>query len=137
MLPPVRQLFPIPMDDVDPAASYAADDRTGPRWVLVNMITTVDGATTVAGRSGGLGGPADKRVFAAIRSVADVILVGAGTVRAENYGPDRRLAIVTASLDLEPDARVFTGDVPPTVLTTSDADPGRRTALAGVANIVD
>jgi len=137
MLPLVRLLFPNPADDVDVAALYRDAERPRSPWVLVNMISTVDGATAVGGKSGGLGGPADKKVFAAVRSVADVILVGAGTVRAENYGPDRRLAIVTASLDLEPDARVFAGEVPPTVLTSSDADPARRAALAGVANIVD
>ena len=139
MLPFVRQLFPIPLDDVDVEAVYAADDRPGPRWVLVNMISTVDGATAVAGRSGGLGGPSDKRVFAAIRSRADVILVGAGTVRAENYGPprtDARLAIVTARLDLSPDARVFEGGFRPTVLTTSQADANRRAALSEVADVV-
>src|SRR5436309_584925 len=110
MLPPVRQLFPIPLDDVDPVVCYRGDDRTGSPWVLLNMITTADGATAIDGRSGGLGGRADKQVFAALRSVADVILVGAGTVRVENYGPPKgaaRLAIVTAKLDLEPTARVF------------------------------
>jgi len=136
MLPPVRMLFPNPADDVDVAAVYASAERPRSPWVLVNMISTVDGATAIGGKSGGLGGPADKTVFGAIRSLADVILVGAGTVRAENYGPDARLAIVTASLDLEPDARVFTGSVPPTVLTTAEADPARRDALAGVANVV-
>lgn len=136
MLPLVRMLFPNPEDDVDVAATYAGADRPRSPWVLVNMISTVDGATSVGGKSGGLGGPADKRVFAAIRSLADVILVGAGTVRAENYGPDPRLAIVTASLDLDPDARVFTGAAPPTVLTSADADPARRDALAAVANVV-
>jgi len=139
MLPPVRQLFPIPADDVDVEAVYAGDDRPGARWVLVNMISTVDGATAVAGRSGGLGGPADKRVFAAIRSLADVILVGAGTVRAENYGPpqtDTRLAIVSARLELPPDSRVFAGGFRPTVLTTGRADPAQRAALAEVADIV-
>ena len=136
MLPPVRMLFPNPADDVDVAAIYASAERPRSPWVLVNMISTMDGATAIGGKSGGLGGPADKRVFAAIRSIADVILVGAGTVRAENYGPDARLAIVTASLDLEPGARVFQGDARPTVLTSSDADPARRDALAAVANVV-
>lgn len=139
MLPPVRQLFPIPREVIDPREVYAADERAGPRWVVVNMISTLDGATAVDGKSGGLGGPADKRVFAAIRSLADVILVGAGTVRAENYGPPRsgaRLAIVTASLELGRDAPVFGGDERPLVLTTSDADPERRDELAEVAEVV-
>ena len=60
---------------------------TGRPWVLVNMVASIDGATAVDGRSGGLGGPGDKAVFHALRAVADVILVGAGTVRAEHYGP--------------------------------------------------
>ena len=53
------------------------------------MVASVDGAVTVEGRSGGLSGPGDKAIFFALRSIADVILVGAGTVRAENYGPPR------------------------------------------------
>jgi riboflavin biosynthesis pyrimidine reductase len=106
---------------------------------MINMITSVDGATAVNGRSGALGGPADKRVFAAIRSVADVILVGAGTVRAENYGPPTvpaRLAIVTAKLDLAPDAKVFSNGYRPIIVTTEDADATRRAALERVADVI-
>jgi riboflavin biosynthesis pyrimidine reductase len=139
MLPPVRQLFPISLDEVDPATCYATEDRTTSPWVLINMIATLDGATAIEGRSGGFGGPADKMVFAAIRALADVILVGAGTVRAENYGPPKvpaRLAIVSASLDLAVDARVFSDGYRPTVITTSEADPTRRRALERVADVV-
>jgi riboflavin biosynthesis pyrimidine reductase len=139
MLPPVRQLFPIPRDDVDPLGCYRAEDRTGSPWVLISMISTIDGATAIDGRSGGLGGPADKAVFGAVRSLADVILVGAGTARAENYGPPRvsaRLAIVSASLDLATDAKVFADGYRPVVITTSDADPTRRAALEQVADVV-
>jgi len=133
----MRLLFPNSADDVDVATLYSSAERPRSPWVLVNMISTIDGATAIGGMSGGLGGPADKRVFTAIRSVADVILVGAGTVRAENYGPDPRLAIVTASLDLDPHSRVFSGDARPTVLTSSDADAARRDALSAAANIVE
>ncbi|MEY2450847.1 MAG: hypothetical protein QOD92_421 [Acidimicrobiaceae bacterium] len=139
MLPPVRQLFPISLDDVDPGPCYASENRSRSRWLLVNMIATLDGATAIEGRSGGFGGPADKAVFAAIRALADVILVGAGTVRAENYGPpkgDARLAIVTGSLDLAPDARVFSDGYRPIVITAANADPDRRAALEPVADIV-
>src|SRR4051794_38644226 len=108
MLPPVRQLFRIPADDVDAATLYASDERPGDRWLLLNMITSTDGAVSVEGRSGGLGSPADKEVFHLLRGLADTILVGAGTARAENYGPPKvaaRLAIVSGSLQIEPDAR--------------------------------
>jgi riboflavin-specific deaminase-like protein len=148
----MRELYPNSRDDVDPYVRYSADDRTAPAverpWVLVNMIATVDGATAVDGRSGGLGGPADKLVFGAVRAVADVILVGAGTVRAESYGPPRtspgldvppRLAIVTRSLDIDPSARVFHDTAParrPIVVTTERSDPSRRSALADVADLL-
>jgi riboflavin biosynthesis pyrimidine reductase len=129
MLPAMRQLCPVGLDDVDPAELYAADARAshadGRPWVLLNMIATVDGATAVDGRSGTLGGAADKRVFAAIRSVADVILVAGGTVRAERYGPPSggaRLAVVSGSLDLDSDLRLF-----------ADAKEGRRPWLVTTA----
>jgi riboflavin biosynthesis pyrimidine reductase len=89
--------------DVDPAVVYGADSRkpVGDRpWVLANMIASIDGAATdPTGRSAGLGGPADLRVFSAIRAVADVVLAGAGTVRTERYGPlhSRRSGVAAAS----------------------------------------
>ncbi len=131
--------------DVDAAGLYAADHRPpGPDrpWVAVNMVASVDGAVTVEGRSGGLSSPGDKAIFFALRSVADVILVGAGTVRAENYGPPRispedqaarqargqapvpTIAVVSGRLDLDPGHRLFV-DSPtrPVILTTSRVRP--------------
>jgi riboflavin biosynthesis pyrimidine reductase len=54
--------------------------------VLLNMISTVDGRATLAGRSGPLGGAADHALFHGLRGAVDAVLVGAGTVRAERYG---------------------------------------------------
>src|SRR6266542_4328249 len=77
--------------------------------VRLNMIASVDGATAVEGRSGGLGGPADRKVFAALRALADVVFVAAGTVRAENYGPGNvPIAVVSGSLRFDWDAPFFT-----------------------------
>lgn len=120
------------------------------------MVATVDGAATIDGLSAGIGGPADRVVFSAIRAVADVILVAAGTVRAEGYGPPRpsgsrraerlargqaevpRLAVVSGSLDLAPDARwIAEATRPPLVYTTSSAPPERRAELAAVTEVVD
>jgi riboflavin biosynthesis pyrimidine reductase len=57
-------------------------------WLRVNMVSTVDGAATgESGKSGSINNPADKRVFDTLRRLADVIVVGAGTARAERYGP--------------------------------------------------
>jgi riboflavin biosynthesis pyrimidine reductase len=143
----VRQLLPVERATVDLAEAYGSAERPTPAgrpWVAVNMITSADGATAVGGRSGPLGGPADKAVFAALRASADVVLVGAGTARAEGYGPARnrpdgspgpRIAVVTRSGALEPDARLFSG-ARPVVVTCESCPPGRRAALGAVADVV-
>lgn len=104
---------------------------------MLNMVTSIDGATTVEGGSTGLSDDDDRKLFHALRSVADVLLVGAGTIRAENYRPATNLYVVSGSLDLDPDARVF-GDrtKPVTVLSLADADPARVEALSEVAEVV-
>ncbi len=68
------------------------------RWVRANMVATLDGGATGAdGRSGSINGAADHRVFDVLRSLADVILVGAGTARAERYrGPRTPEALLPA-----------------------------------------
>ncbi len=54
--------------------------------VRANMVSTLDGAATGADRvSGSINNAADHRVFAVLRAVADVVLIGAGTARAEGY----------------------------------------------------
>lgn len=154
----VRQLLPEPAD-IDPAAAHAAAQRPAPPsrpWVLINMVASVDGATALDGVSGGLGSPADKAVFSAIRAVADTILVAAGTARAESYGPPKtsaerraervnrgqspypRLALVSRSLDLDPAATMFS-EAPerPLVFTVSNAPAPRRAALTEVAEVVN
>ena len=81
----MRQLLPFPRDPVDPATLYDDLPPAGPRpAVRLNMIASIDGATAVAGVSGGLGGQADQELFAVLRSKADIVLVAAGTVRAEH-----------------------------------------------------
>ena len=155
---PVRRLWPEPSDDLDVAALVAGEGRPAPHgrpWVLVNMIASLDGAITIEGRSGGLGAPADKAMFSALRAVADVVLAGAGTVRAEGYGPARpsaatrsdrrargqdeapRIAVVTRSLNLDVTSPLFTeGDSRPIVVTCEAAPADRRAALAEVAEVV-
>ena len=121
------------------------------QWVRANMVASVDGAVTVDGRSGGLSGTADKLVFSVLRSLADVVVVGAGTARAERYRkaqPDELwpqlrggrpvppIAVVTRRLDLDLDGRLFVGEGPRTiVLTTGQADESRRAAAARVADV--
>jgi riboflavin biosynthesis pyrimidine reductase len=156
------RIWPVPAADVDPLTAVEDDVRTPPTtrpWLMINMIASADGAAAdPSGRSGGLGGPADKAMFAAVRAVADVVLAGATTVVAEDYGPARlspaararrrdrgqadvpRIAVLSASLRLDPGSRLFRESPPearPIVLTTVSADPARRAALASVADVHD
>src|SRR5436190_4757356 len=104
----MRRLLPDVADDVEPAEAYADPGRHrvgGRPWLLVNMIASLDGAIALGERSGGLGGPPDQRVFQQLRDLADVIIVGAGTARAERYGPPRRpglrIGVVTRRANLD------------------------------------
>ncbi len=154
----MEQIFPSPVDDVDPHEIYKSDDRpaaaTRP-WVMCNMISSADGAIAIDGLSGGLGGPGDKAVFSAIRSVPDVIIVAAGTAIAENYrrpqtspdvqhariargqSPLPQIVIVTNSLSIEPDHRVFDPDFPPLIITHEAAPAEHRARLEAVAEVID
>jgi riboflavin biosynthesis pyrimidine reductase len=76
--------------------------------VALNMIASLDGRITVAGHATGLANRADYELFHAMRGAADAVLVGAGTVRAESYGPMEQLAVIVSnSLDLAPDLGVL------------------------------
>ena len=139
------RLLPGPPTMVSPTEAYS-DPARGPRgrrpWVLVNMIASVDGATAIEGRSGALGAAGDKAVFRAVRAVADVVLVGAGTARAERYGPPakagQRIAVVTASGDLRGcEALLASGAA--VVVTTADgpAPPDGVPVVRAGAGVVD
>jgi riboflavin biosynthesis pyrimidine reductase len=135
----VRQLLPDLVDPIDPVVVYSdLPEARGRPAVRLNMITSVDGATTVAGVSGGLGGPADKRVFSVLRSLADAVLVAAGTARAEGYGPSPVLiAVVSRSCMLDWQAPFFTAaSVRPIVVTVADAPSDNRDRAAEVADVV-
>jgi riboflavin biosynthesis pyrimidine reductase len=103
------------------------------------FVVTTDGGIAHEGTSRTLQTPADEAVFHALRGVADAVVVGAGTARAEDYGPVRPraaaqawrqrrglpdtppLVLVSRSLDLDPGARCFAG---PSVVVTCAAAPG-------------
>jgi riboflavin biosynthesis pyrimidine reductase len=135
----VRQLLPEPIDSVEPLEVYRDLPLVEGRPVVrLNMISSVDGATALDGRSGGLGGSADRKVFAALRSLADVVLVAAGTVRAENYGPGTLpIAVVSGSLRLEWDAPFFTAATHRPIVVTSGRAPAERVKRAAeVADVL-
>jgi riboflavin biosynthesis pyrimidine reductase len=132
-----------PAGSADLAEAYAYP-ATVP-WLRANMVAGVDGAATHDDRSGGLGGEADRRLLSLLRALADVVVVGAGTVRAEGYGPVRPrewwgalrdgrtpappLAIVSRGLGLDFDAPVFTEALAPTIVITCGSAPDDRVAV--------
>ncbi|HEX6755440.1 MAG TPA: pyrimidine reductase family protein [Mycobacteriales bacterium] len=141
------------LTDDDLLAAYAVPPGTG-RHVRANFVSSADGAVTLDGVSGGLSSPADKRVFGLLRDLADVVLVGAGTVRTENYGyptyGERRrsrrrelglaelpaFAVVSGSLALDPRSRFFReAQVRPLVVTAAAA-VAKADELAGVAELL-
>ncbi|OXM62534.1 pyrimidine reductase family protein [Amycolatopsis vastitatis] len=125
--------------DLEEIYAYPAElDRP---WVQVNFVASADGAVEVDTTSAALSHAADRAVFLLGRDLADVVLVGAGTARAENYRGvvagakrlERRrrlgfagvppIAVVTRTADLDPASRLFTETaVPPIVVTTDTAD---------------
>jgi riboflavin biosynthesis pyrimidine reductase len=135
----MRQLFPELVDPVDPADVYAdLPDTTGRPAVRLNMISSLDGATTLDGASGGLGSSGDKQVFAALRSLADVVLVAAGTVRAEHYGPSEvPIAVVTRAAQLDWESPFFSdAKARPLVVTIEDAPAENLARAADVADVI-
>lgn len=119
------------------------------------MIASLDGSAVLGAVSGGLSSPADQKLMDLQRAAADVVVIGAGTLRSEGYGglrvdPDsvrwrrRRglsdhpvLAVVSRSLDLDPQAP-FLSEAPvrPVVLTGDDSPVQRRERLAETAEVV-
>lgn len=101
------------LDDAALRAAYAQQPG-----VRANFVSSIDGAATLLGRSGTLGNDNDQQLMKVMRQECDVVLVGAGTVRAEHYdlvGP--KMAIVTRSVDVDPgefaDALIITTESAP------------------------
>jgi riboflavin-specific deaminase-like protein len=94
----------------------APEDRP---FVFVNMIASADGRAAIDGRSEGLGSEADVQLLLELRAVADAVLIGTGTLRAEGYdrlvkSEERRARRVAAGLADDPLAVILTRrfDVP-------------------------
>ncbi|MGW1718832.1 pyrimidine reductase family protein [Streptomyces sp. NPDC002156] len=132
-------------------AAYAYPERTngGPgTWLRANMVSTLDGAAQHDGRSQPISSASDMRIFGTLRALADIVLVGAETVRQEGYRPVRAraefaeareaagqaeaaaVAIVSASLDLDFSLPLFTSPLVPTLVLTGAAAAPDRVAAA-------
>lgn len=114
-IPPVRRLFPSPAIDTTVAEAYGVKrerhqhDRP---WIGLCMVMSIDGSTVVNGNSQALSGPADQGVLLGLRQLADVIVVGAATIRQESYGPPSKpgltVGVVTRTGDLDLETELFT-----------------------------
>lgn len=114
MAPELRRVLPEPAEPVSVRSAYTADRRPHPDrpWVGLCMVMSLDGSIAVDGVSGTLGNPNDLDVLLTLRSIADMLLVGAGTVSGEGYGPPKkpgqRLGVVTNSGRVDLDSDLFT-----------------------------
>jgi riboflavin biosynthesis pyrimidine reductase len=149
----MRQIFAgSDLGEADLAGLYAYP--AGP-WLRANMVSSADGAAHFEGATAGLSSPADRRLFALLRTLSDVIVVGAATARIEKYAPVRQhelwpelrqgrtptppIAVVSARLDLDPSSRLI-ASAPPSartiVITTAQAPHDRRAALNGLVEVI-
>jgi riboflavin biosynthesis pyrimidine reductase len=105
-------------------------------YVILNMVSTVDGRASIEGRTGPLGDPADRELFRALRGAVDAVMVGGGTVRAERYrriipdaarrrkrrerglGEEPLACIVSGRLDLPADLPLLTDPAARVVVIT-------------------
>ncbi|MFC9125894.1 pyrimidine reductase family protein [Streptomyces sp. NPDC057099] len=167
----MRRLFPVTDETAAPAPGGAAGEEGAGRewglaelaaayaypepgagapvpWLRANMVSTLDGAAQHDGRSQPISNATDMRIFGTLRALADVVVVGAETVRQEGYRPARAraefaamreaagqapapaIAVVTASLDLDFSLPLFTSPLVPTLVLTGAAAAADRVAAA-------
>ncbi len=163
----MRQLFPVTdmtaskaqVSDADADREWSLDELADAyaypegeeRWLRANMVSSLDGAGQHEGRSQPLSSEADMRIFGTLRGLADVVVVGAETVRLEGYrpararevfagrraaagqGPAPAIAVVTASLDLDFALPLFTSPLVPTLVVTGAGAPADRIEAARAA----
>ncbi|MGW1892841.1 pyrimidine reductase family protein [Streptomyces sp. NPDC002004] len=163
----MRRLFPVTHETADGAGPGGLADHEwdldelaqayaypgGDVWLRANMVSTLDGAGQHDGKSQPISSATDMRVFGTLRGLADVVIVGAETVRQEGYrparareafaarraaagqGPAPAIAVVTASLDLDFSLPLFTSPLVPTLVVTGAAAPDDRVAAAREAGV--
>lgn len=155
ILPASADLEPDPQERELTALYDSTEIPSGRPRVQSNMVQSLDGKIAGAdGLSGTISSPADKRVFAVLRSLADVVIVGASTIREEGYTrlparerfadvrssrgqePAPALAIITGSGDIDVDHLTSDGDGRILVITTTDDDEVLARLRGGVDEVI-
>ncbi|WP_353945362.1 pyrimidine reductase family protein [Streptomyces sp. HUAS MG91] len=161
----MRRLFPVTYETADHlgreeprdgewsldalADAYAYPPRAaGEPWLRANMVSTLDGAAQHDGRSQPISNDTDMRIFGTLRGLADVVVVGAQTVRQEGYRPARAreafaarraaagqgvapsIAVISGGLDLDFTLPLFTEPLVPTYVITGSGAPAERIEAA-------
>ncbi len=130
----MRRVLPEPGVDLTVEEAYPGPLGTHPDrpWVGLCMVASIDGSIAFDGTSGGLSSDTDAAVLARLRRLADVTIVGAGTVAAEGYGPPKkpgqRIGVVTGSGNVDVETELFTSGAA-FVIT---GERGRRSLPSGV-----
>jgi riboflavin-specific deaminase-like protein len=156
----MQRLYPTPATDLEPAAIYDDLWRELPEppadrpYVLLNMVTSVDGKAAVAGSAAPIGSDVDHRLMRSLRASVDAVMIGGGTLRLERVDPRvgaswaaRRSArgvppeplaiVLTGSGDIPLDRRYFAyPDVPRLVICGAATPAERREALAACATLL-
>jgi riboflavin-specific deaminase-like protein len=109
----VLRLYPLPArevsaiyEDMDLLPAGRRDDWRP--YVVLNIVGSIDGRAAVEGKASRLGSETDRQTMRTLRSKADAVMVGAGTLRAERLtlgvdapaGPHPLAVIVTSSGDV-------------------------------------
>jgi diaminohydroxyphosphoribosylaminopyrimidine deaminase/5-amino-6-(5-phosphoribosylamino)uracil reductase len=92
-------------------APYLKHRRTGRPWVVLKLAATMDGRTAAPdGSSRWITGEESRRDVHALRAASDAVLVGAGTVRADD--PELTVRLVSTSDGVRQPLRVVLGRAP-------------------------
>ncbi len=140
---PLRRVLPVADGSITVADAYAAPlgRRSDRPWVGLSMVASIDGSTVVDGVSAGLSSDNDSSVLLQLRSIAQVIIVGAGTVRGEGYGKPKqdgqRIGVVTRSGSVDTTSELFRSGAGFVITTEQTEIDGRQIDIlrAGVDEV--
>lgn len=146
-----------PVSAAQALASARLGGLAGPDrpYVFLNFVSTLDGRAALDGSTRPLGGPADLEMLLGLRDVADAVLIGPGTVRAEGYarlvgGAERRAArgaaglaedppavLISRRFDIPWEAGLFAAPEQPVIVYTTAGAVGETPEVAAPVEIVE
>lgn len=137
----MRRLHPDPVEQITVADAYGVSRPRPPGrpWVGLCMVSSLDGSTVVDDQSAALSSDADRDVLVGLRQLADLIVVGAGTVRIEGYGPPskpgQRIGVVSRRGDVDLGAPLFTSGAGFLIVPETAPDLAVDTVRAGTDEV--